>query len=162
MNDDLDMIFYTDQLPVNENAEYKPIEDGWYKAVIENAEVKPTKAGTGKYIRAVFKIVAPSSEGRLIFVIYNIANPNEEAVKIGLSQLRSLNEALGITELKSVSQLKDKLVTIKVGTKKGVDKNGHERLENTIKKYEPFGDKADVAPSVEGEKERAFNDDIPF
>lgn len=51
---------------------YELIPAGWYTAVITDAELKPTKSGTGEYIKCRYDITGPSSQGRVVFGNFNI------------------------------------------------------------------------------------------
>jgi len=68
------------------------VEPGEYTATIEDAEVRETKAGTGEYINAKWKI---EETGSVFFALYNIKNPNETAVNIGLGELKRMMIAAG-------------------------------------------------------------------
>ena len=55
------------QKPLDEPRTWEPLPDGWYEAMIVNADVKDTKAGTGQYIAVRFDITGPTHEGRVVF-----------------------------------------------------------------------------------------------
>ena len=74
------------------NASTTGVEPGEYTATIEDAEVRETKAGTGEYINAKWKI---EETGPVFFALYNIKNPNETAVNIGLGELKRMMIAAG-------------------------------------------------------------------
>jgi hypothetical protein len=71
-----------------EAQEFKPIVPGDYMVQVDNAEVKDTKAGDGKYISLTFKISTPGYAGRKLFKNFNIENKSERAQQIGLSELK--------------------------------------------------------------------------
>ena len=58
--------FTADELPQG-NGDFAPLPDGWYTAVINKADLKPTKDASGKYIAIRYDIVAPSHQGRVVF-----------------------------------------------------------------------------------------------
>lgn len=68
------------------------IEPGEYVAVLEDAEVRETKSGTGEYISAKWKL---EESGSTFFALYNIKNDNAMAVKIGLGELKRMMKAAG-------------------------------------------------------------------
>lgn len=76
---------------------FSPIEPGQYTVVVDEAEVKETKAGNGSYINVKFKI---DGTNRSIFHSFNIRNPNQQAVEIGLGQLKAFLKCAGWTDLK--------------------------------------------------------------
>lgn len=71
------------------------IPGGIYRAQVEKAELKPTKAGTGSYIETQFTITDEKQNGRKFWELFNIQNPNPEAVKIGLGRIKALIVASG-------------------------------------------------------------------
>lgn len=67
------------------------VQDGVHLAEILSAEVKTTKAGTGKYINIKWGIVGGSS----FYQIYNTVNPNQQAASIGLGDITRIQVACG-------------------------------------------------------------------
>jgi len=75
---------------VEAKSDYEPLPEGIYNLSIEEAHVQDTKAGTGQYIRVVFLVQDEKFKDRKVFHNFNIKNPSEKAVEIGLSQLKSM------------------------------------------------------------------------
>lgn len=73
------------------NVSESSVEPGEYKVTCTEAVVKETKAGTGEYIKCKFE----TSSGVFVFHNFNIKNPNEQAVKIGLGQLKTFMRVAG-------------------------------------------------------------------
>ena len=73
---------------------YEPIPDGEYQLMCEEAEQRQTKAGTGYYIRAKFRVLGPSNANRIIFMNFNTQNPSSKAEEIGRRQCRTLIQDL--------------------------------------------------------------------
>jgi hypothetical protein len=96
---------------------FDPVPDNWYTAKIASAEVKDTKAGTGKYIAVRFDITGPSHEGRVVFCNFNTNNPNPKAEEIGRQQLKQCAVAIGQANLKNTDQLIGGDLEIKVTVK---------------------------------------------
>jgi hypothetical protein len=72
-----------------------PIPAGRYSAVVEKAEVTPTKSG-GEMIKIQLKVLEQGPFfGRSIFDNFNIRNANPQAVQIGLGQLKGFMRAAG-------------------------------------------------------------------
>jgi hypothetical protein len=92
---------------------------GWYTAIITDAELKDTKAGTGKYIKVRYDITGPSSQGRCVFGNFNIQNPNPKAEEIGRQQLGDLMRALGLAAVNDTEQLLNGHLTIKIDVRPG-------------------------------------------
>ncbi|NUQ67248.1 MAG: DUF669 domain-containing protein [Phycisphaerales bacterium] len=51
-----------------------PIPAGKYIAVITESEMKPTKAGGGKYLQLTFQIIDGERKGRLVWARLNLEN----------------------------------------------------------------------------------------
>lgn len=100
----LDETFSVDSLPVSDR-NFEPLPAGWYTAVVNGAEVKVTKAGTGKYIAVRYDITGPTHQGRVIFGNLNIKNPNPTAEKIGREQLGEIMRAIGLATVQDTDQL---------------------------------------------------------
>lgn len=95
--------FYTAQLPKENTREALPA--GEYIAVFDKAEIKTTKAGDGQYLNCQFKVVDGQHKGGVFFDIINIANPNAQAVEIGLARLNTLLTIGGLSACGSTEDL---------------------------------------------------------
>ncbi len=93
---------------------YDLLPAGWYTCIITEAELKPTKAGTGEYIKVRYDITGPSGQGRVVFGNFNIKNPNPKAEEIGRQQLGDLMRALGLSAVHDTDQLINGHLSIKV------------------------------------------------
>ena len=93
---------------------YDLLPSGWYTAIITEAELKATKAGTGEYIKVRYDITGPSGQGRVVFGNFNIKNPNPKAEEIGRQQLGDLMRALGLSAVHDTDQLINGHLSIKV------------------------------------------------
>jgi hypothetical protein len=100
----LDETFSADTLPVSDR-NFEPLPAGWYTAVVNGAEIKVTKAGTGKYIAVRYDITGPTHQGRVVFGNLNIKNPNPTAEKIGREQLGEIMRAIGLPTVQDTDQL---------------------------------------------------------
>ena len=120
---------------------YEPIPPGWYAAEIDKAEVRDTKAGTGKYLKLELVILDEAHEGRRVFTQINLSNPNAQAVEIGQRQLANLAHACGITALRDSAELLQKQIDIKLKVKKD---EGREP-DNVVVGYRPLSDAAPAA-----------------
>lgn len=112
------------------------VDNGDHVIVVDDAEVKETKSGTGEYINIRWKVEA---NGNTFYQMYNIKNDNKKAVDIGLGQLKKMMLAAG-AEPKAASV--DELIGLRVLA----------RLEN---KEDDFGEKIVIksykkAPAVSG------------
>ena len=100
----LNETFSVDALPVSER-NFEPLPAGWYTAVVNGAEIKNTKAGTGQYIAVRYDITGPTHQGRVVFGNLNIKNPNPKAEEIGRQQLGELMRAIGLSTVQDTDQL---------------------------------------------------------
>lgn len=111
------------------------VEDGDFVIVVDEAEVKETKSGTGEYINIKWKV---EETGSTFYAMYNIKNQNQKAVDIGLGQLKKMMLAAGAEP--KVSGV-DELIGLRVLA----------RLKN---KEDDYGDRVEIksykkAPAVE-------------
>jgi hypothetical protein len=72
---------------------------------LDKAEIKTTKSGDGQYLNCRFKVVDGQSKGCVFFDIINIANPNAQAVEIGLSRLNTILTIGGLAQCGSTEEL---------------------------------------------------------
>lgn len=114
--------------------DFEPLPEGSYNVVCDSAEIKQTKTGTGEYINTKFKVVGGEFDGRKLFTMFNIKNPNEKAVQIGMSQLKSFMKASGLESfvLRNVTDLEG--MRCSVGVKIKEDSYGK---KNNISYYKP-------------------------
>ena len=127
--------------------DFEPVPKGMYKVIVEDAEIKDTKAGTGQYISVKFNVMEGEFEGRKIFVMYNIKNPSEVAVKVGLGQLKALLMAANVSslQLNDVSELFGLIVMAKVDIK---DEKEYGK-KNVIKAYSLYEGPVDESISAD-------------
>jgi hypothetical protein len=86
----------------------QPVPPGDYPLIVEKAELRDTKAGTGKYVWIQTSITGDKFNGRKVFANFNILNPNSEAERIGRADLAKLALAVGLPTVQDTSELIDK------------------------------------------------------
>lgn len=128
---------------VEPNAPRDPIPAGWYKAVIEATEEKPTKAQTGSYLQLKIQVIEGEHAGRKITDRLNLNNPNATAVEIAQRTLSSICRAVGVMTPRDSSDLMDKPMMVKVKVKPA---SGDYSASNEVDDY-AAPDKA-TAPSA--------------
>lgn len=74
----------------------EPMPNGWYYAVTEMPELRPTKDGTGQIIFIPFRIEESPYKGRKVFMNFTVQNANEQSMQIGFGQLSSFARAVGV------------------------------------------------------------------
>ncbi len=106
---------------------------GEYEAVITNSEMKPTLAGTGRYLNLTLQILNGPCQNRKVFDKLNLDNPSDKAVQIARGTLSAICRAVGVLTPKDSSELHDKPLRIKVAVTKS-DEFGE---QNLVKAYKP-------------------------
>ena len=112
--------------------DFTPIPVGDYKAVITESEIKPTKAGDGQYLSLRVEIIEGEYQGRIIFVILNLWNPNPKAVEIANRELATIVAAVNKPGAQNSEELHNIPMTVKVGIQPGQGEYGP---SNRIKNY---------------------------
>lgn len=104
-----------DLTDVESSSGFEPMPKGDYLIRCEKAEVKETRDGTGQFISCEMSVMGPQEyEGRKVFTNFNIKNKSEQAVEIGLSQLKSFMECSKVDDpnkLEDVSALEGLICT---------------------------------------------------
>lgn len=126
--------FNVDALPTSDR-NFEPLPAGWYTAVINGAEIKNTKAGTGQYIAVRYDITGPYHQGRVIFSNLNIKNPNPKAEEIGRQQLGELMRAIGLATVQDTDQLIGGQLSIKLDVRESEQYGA----SNDVKGYKSSG-----------------------
>lgn len=110
----LNEVFEVSSLPVGNGGNYDPLPAGWYDATIGAAEVRPTKDGSGQYIKIKYQVTGPTHSGRVVFGNINVRNASQKAEEIGRQQLGELMRALNIPRLTDTDQLIGGMLAIKL------------------------------------------------
>lgn len=114
---------------VEPQSDYDVIPPGKYPVMIEKAEVKRTRAGTGHYIGLELQVLDGPHKGRKVFDNINIDNPNPKAVEIGMRSLSALARAIGVMAISDSNQLLNQCCIASVKVKDG---------DNNVRTYEPI------------------------
>ena len=127
----------------------EPIPSGKYQAVTTTAVRQHTKAGNGWFWELTFAIVEGQYKGRTVVHRFNMANPSEEAVAIGRSQMKRYLDAIGKPNPQNESDLCHTFVWIEIECKKSSYVNRKyqqvEGINNEIVEIAPY-----PAPNVAG------------
>jgi len=122
---------------VEPQSDFEVLPPGKYPVLIEKAEVKQTKAGTGHYISLCLCVLDGPAKNRKLFDNINIQNPSQQCVDIGLRQLAALGQAIGLTCVNDTNQLVNKACLAHVKVKDD---------RNEVRTYSKLGNVA--APSA--------------
>lgn len=93
--DFLDEEFDDTKVPVSTGVP-EPVPPGKYTLQCEKEEMAYTSSGLGIIFKVSAAIVTGEYAGRMIYMNFNVKNPSEQAVTIGVSELKALVGALGI------------------------------------------------------------------
>ena len=115
----LGQTFDANELP--QSSTYDPLPAGWYTATIADAELKPTKDGSGQYIKVRYDITGPTHQGRVVFGNLNIKNASAKAEEIGRQQLGDLMRAIGLARVTDTDQLIGGSLSIKLDVRPATD-----------------------------------------
>jgi len=129
--------FESFDLDVEEKQQIDTLPEGWYDAMIENVEVRPTKSGTGAYFAVTYNIVGNNYANRKVWGNVTYKNPNATAETIGRKQLSKMSAAGGLTSLPSdTDELIGLTMSIKVGVTPATDQYA---ARNEVKDWKSSG-----------------------
>lgn len=76
---------------VEESNGFEPMPNGDYILRLNEANVKETKKGDGKYLESVFEVCQENGKfvGRKIWFRFNFENKSQQATNIGIGQLKA-------------------------------------------------------------------------
>jgi len=119
--------------------DFSPIPADDYVAAIVESEMCETAAKTGHYLKLRFSVLEGPFANRTLFANLNLDNPNQTAVDIARSELKSICTALGKGDavINDSEELHDQPLMIKVVIEDRKDKPGEK--SNRIKKYSAVG-----------------------
>lgn len=126
---------------VEPTTDFDPIPAGKYLAVITDSEMKPTKAGTGKYLQLTFEILEGEYKGRKLWARLNLFNSNDTTVKIAQAELSAICRAVGVLAPNDSVELHNLPLVIAVKCKKRPDTG---EITNEVRGFE----KKDLPPVV--------------
>jgi len=122
-----------------EPQDFSPLEPGEYPAMIIDSGIDEKKNGT-EQVWLQYEVIDGASKGRKIRHWYTVKCANEQAVEIGLRQLRNVCESMGLAGITQTEELHDKPLVIVVGFRKD------DKERNEVKNVKPFGS---VPPAAE-------------
>jgi len=139
----LNEVFSVDNLPAPTTGNFEPLPAGWYTVVVNGAEIKNTKAGTGQYIAVRYDVTGPTHQGRVVFGNLNIRNPNPKAEEIGRQQLGELMRAIGLSSVQDTDQLIGGQLSIKLDVRESEQYGA----SNDVKGFKSSGAPMAAAPA---------------
>ena len=131
------------------------LDEGAYPVVLEDAQIKDTKDGTGEYINCKFSVQGGDYDGRKVYMMFNLKNKNAKAVEIGQKQLKAFMEAAGMTTFKLTSPRELEGLRATAMVKKKTDDYGEKNVISYFKA-------ADPSAAARPAQAHFTNDVIPF
>lgn len=127
---------------------FQAIEPGWYDAKIDESEMKPTKDGSGAYLKLRFSIIGGKHNNQKVFQNLNLKNANPTVVEIAQKQLSAICHSVNVLQLQNSAQLHGIPLKIKVKVRK--DPTGQYEDSNEISGYENINAAVQMSPSYSG------------
>lgn len=137
-----------DASQVAPDAGFEPVPAGWYKVLIDESEMKPTKAGDGAYLHTRFNILEGPYTGRKLFARLNLRNANPTAQEIGFKQLSAIAHAVGVLQVADSTQLHNIPLQVRVKVRK--DQSGEYDDQNDITSYKNINEPVGAAAAAPG------------
>lgn len=122
-----------------------PIPAGWYNAIIDESEMKPTRSNDGAYLSLRFNVIDGQFAGRKVFARLNLRNANPVAQEIAYKDLSAIAHAVGVLHVQDSQQLHGIPLKIKVSVRKG---DGNYDDSNEVKAYRNVNDPGSSAPQA--------------
>jgi len=141
----LGQTFDVNELPQGNGGNYDPLPPGWYSASITAADLKPTKDGSGQYIKVRYDITGPSHQGRVVFGNINIRNASAKAEEIGRQQLGEIMRATGIGRVTDTDQLIGLALQIKLDIRAA---DGQYAAQNEVRGFKSASGSAPAMPTA--------------
>lgn len=123
------------------------IPAGWYKAAMDESEMKPTRDATGSYLACRFNLLEGQYAGRKVFTNLNLRNANAKTVEIAFAQLSAIAHAVGVMDVQDSSQLHGRPLMIKLKVRK--DDSGEYEDRNEISSYKAVDAAAGAQAAVQ-------------
>lgn len=127
---------------------FETVPPGWYNVIVDESEMKPTKAEGGAYLKVRYSILDGQYAGRKLFGNINLQNANPQAVEIGLKQLSALAHAVGVLMVADSQQLHNIPLKIKVKVRK--DTTGQYEDQNEVQQWKNINEPVEGAAPAAG------------
>jgi hypothetical protein len=124
---------------------------GWYNVMMDESEMKPTKAdasgNTGAYLKCRYAVMDGQYAGRKIYANLNLRNANPIAQEIAYKQLSAICHAVNVLNMQDTQELHGKPLKIKVKMRKATDEY---EASNDIGAYKNINDTSVGASAAAG------------
>jgi hypothetical protein len=143
---------------VEPNAPREVLPPDDYKVMIVSSAMKDNKAGTGSYLELEMDILDGENQGRKIWDLLNLDNPNPKAVEIAERTLSAICRAVGVWNCTDSDQLHGRAMIASV--KVDPAKDGYE-AKNSVKGYKPLSGAA-TQPAAQQQTQPAATGGAPW
>ena len=106
---------------VEPNEAFTALPAGEYDIIVMSSEMKPTKAGDGKYLQLQLQILSGTYQNRQLFYRLNLVNRNDVAVQIAHGTLSSICRDVNVLTPKDSLELHNKPLTAIVKVEKDLN-----------------------------------------
>lgn len=127
-----------DATTVQPDTGFELLPAGWYNAMIDESDIRPTNNGAGAYLQLRFSVIDGQYQGRKVFTRLNIRNANQTAQDIAYKQLSAIAHSVGVLQVQDSSQLHGIPLKIRVRIRK--DPSGQYEDQNEINGYKNIND----------------------
>ena len=124
---------------------FETVPAGWYNAMIDESEMKPTKDGSGAYLQTRFNIIDGQYANRKISMRLNLRNTNPVAQEIAYKQLSAICHAVGVMQVADSSQLHGRPMKVKVKVRAA---SGDYEASNEISAFKNINEQVEGAPQA--------------
>lgn len=118
------------------NLAFDPLPPGWYVAMIDESEMKPTKDGTGAYLQIRLNILDPNYANRKVYDRLNLHNSNQVAVNIAQATLSAICHATGRIQVMDSTELHGIPLEVKLSVRNA---DANYNATNEVKGYRAVG-----------------------
>ena len=133
-------IFDANDIPPRD---FPPVPVGEYLVQAVESDLRPTKDGTGKYLRFALEVMAGQYVGRRIFDNINLENASQTAVDFGRRRLSQICHAVGVLQVRDSEQLHNRPMLADVAIEPAKGEFGD---RNKILGYRPRADNSSAPP----------------
>lgn len=135
---------------------FEPLPEGWYTCQITSTEINKTKAGDGRVLTVIYKVLKGEHKDKEFRDYLTFDHPNEQTVDIAASALASMCDATEIKwPIKDHVQYHKKKLDVRLVVVPG---DGQYGPGNEIKQYDGAGlqAKGKAKGKKKGKKEKPF------
>jgi len=151
----MDTSFGFDFSGIEEETQRGPLPVGEYTVVVDKAEMKKTKSGTGYYVNMILKVCdMKKRNGAVVFDIINVKNDSKEAEEIGKGRLKRMLTLAGVSDVQMSKSGPDTLIGKKYNVYLTVKKSEQYGDQNKVASYSSVAT-VDPTPSANGSDNKA-------